>query len=157
MGGMNLLEVNLHEELKRWLIELGKGVMDEEGKTYYDAWSGDSKGLPLSEMNYEGYHPDVIWKHQDKVCAIEIARTEESRTIVGEITLAKIAGCDKVLIITPLPEVRWRNYFSSIGEKLGLRHGVDTIFIPFNLYNENKIDEIKELILTKLRETKWVG
>lgn len=48
-------------------------------------------------------------------------------------------------------------YVSMIGEKVGLKYGAEAVFIPYNLYEENKVDEIKQLLLARLKERNWVS
>jgi len=159
-----------HDEIKQWLIDLGKSVKDKKGNPYYsEVWSGDSKSLDIRiRKKHAEYNPDVIWKHRGEKCIFEIAFTEDWRAIAGEICLASmVEDCTKIFIITYVPgslvsgsediyESRWGNFISMVGEKVDLRYGADAIFIPFDLYDGNKIDEIKMLILTRLKDRNWV-
>ena len=156
---------SLHEQLKYWLISLGKSLKNKRGKPYYKAWSGDSKSLIIRfGKRHDSYYPDVAWKHRDEICAFEIAFTEGWREIAGEICLASmVEDCVKIFITTYLPEGdasfyerRWKEYVSMIGEKVGLKYGAEVLFIPYDIYKENKIDDIKKVILARLEDRKWV-
>lgn len=157
--------LSLHEELKNWLIDLGRNMKDKRGKSYYLTWSGDSKPLVIRlGKKHDAYQPDVVWKHRDEICAFEIAFTETWREIAGEICLASmVEDCVKIFIITYPPEgdasiyeYRWKNFVSMVGKKVGLKYGADVVFIPYDSYKENKIDKIKQLVLDKLKERNWV-
>ena len=157
--------MSLHEELKKWLIDLGKNVKYKRGKPYYSAWSGDSKPLDIRiGKKHDTYQPDVVWKHRNEICVFEIAFTEAWREIAGEICLASmVEDCVKIFIITYLPEGdasiyehRWKEFVSMVGEKVRLKYGAEVVFIPYNLYAENKIDDIKQLVLARLKERNWV-
>jgi hypothetical protein len=159
-----------HDELKQWLIDLGKGVMDKKDNQYYsEVWSGDSKSLDIRiRKKHTEYNPDVIWKYRGGKCIFEIAFTEDWRAIAGEICLASmVEDCTKVYILTYIPrglvsggdsnyENRWTNFVSMVGEKVGLKWGASALFIPFDVYDKNKINEAKTLILSKLKEDGWV-
>ena len=77
----------LHTKLKKFLIEVGT----KEG---YTSYSGDSECLDVRfKRKHIEYKPDVIWKRKTACHAFEIAFTEDWRAIVGEFTLAWLAGC----------------------------------------------------------------
>jgi len=153
--------VRLHEQLKNWLIDLGKSVKDKRGADYYSkVWTGDSESLTIQLGNWrDSYSPDVVWKRKDQKCVFEISFTEDWRAVAGEIFLASMVEyCVKVFVIDSLPEGkeptyenRWKKYVSMLGEKAGLRFGAELILFPEN----NKIDEIKRLIRERLTPN-WV-
>lgn len=159
-------EKSLHEQLKNWLINLGKSMKTKRGKPYYSkVWSGDSESVVIRfGQRHDVCQPDVVWKHRNEKCIFEIAFTEEWREIAGEIALASmVEDCVKVFIITYLPEGatsiyehRWKQFVRMVGEKVGLKYGAQLVFIPYNLYTENKIGEIKILMLATLKDRNWV-
>ena len=42
-----------------------------------------------------------------------------------------------------------------IGKKLGLKYGVDTIFFPYDAWEKERIEEIKDIILKRLKRREW--
>jgi hypothetical protein len=78
-----------HEELKQWLLDLGKNVKDAKGKPYYKVYSGDSQPLDIRvRKRHITYQPDVVWERNGKLYLIELAFNEDWRAIVGELTAA---------------------------------------------------------------------
>lgn len=157
--------MSLHEELKNWLIDLGRNVKDKRGKPYYSTWTGDSKQLVVRMgKKHDTYQPDVVWKHRDEICVFEIAFTETWREVAGEVCLASmVEDCVKIFVITYLPEGdasiyehRWKEFVSMVGEKVGLKYSAEALFIPYDFHEENKIDEVKQLVLARLKERNWV-
>jgi hypothetical protein len=129
------MKKSLHDELKQWLIELGKTVKDKRENPYYsETWTGDSKSVDLRVgRKHDTDRPDVIWKSKGDKCIFQIAFQESWREIAGEICLASmVEDCSKVFIITYVegdvhPEVesawrnRWANFVSMVGEYVGLK------------------------------------
>jgi hypothetical protein len=165
-----LKEKSLHDELKQWLIDLGKSVKDKRGNPYYsETWSGDSKSVDLRVgRKHDTDRPDVIWKYKGEKGIFQIAFQETWREIAGEICLASmVEDCSKIFIITyvprdvppeaePLYKNRWTNFVSMVGEKVGLKYGATLIFISYNQYEHKEIEAVKSLILARLKDDDWV-
>jgi len=87
-----LKEKRLHDDLKSFLVEVGK----REG---YTSFSGDSECLDIRlKKRHTEYKPDVIWKSKTSCQVFEFAFTEDWRAIVGEFTLAWLAGCSSLTV-----------------------------------------------------------
>jgi len=138
-----------HNELKQWLIDLGKSVKDKRGNPYYtDVWSGDSQSLDIRVgSKHAECNPDVIWKYRSGKCIFEIAFTEDWRAIAGEICLAgMVEDCTKIFIITYTPgdlvsgaediyRNRYEDFVSIVGGKVGFEYGASVLFISFDVYD----------------------
>lgn len=114
----------VHGALKEYLLELGTNVKNSKGKPYYRVYSGDSEPIDirLGKKHYE-YLPDVVWERKGRPYIIEIALSEDWRSIVGEITLASLAkGCAGILVITTCvwKEKELDDLMSIVGGKLGV-------------------------------------
>ena len=87
-----LRERRLHDELKVFLVEVGK----KEG---YTSFSGDSECLDIRlKKRHSEYKPDVIWKSKTSCQVFEFAFTEDWRAIAGEFTSAWLAGCSSFTV-----------------------------------------------------------
>lgn len=153
-------EKSLHDTLKYWLIKLGNSL------GYEKSYSGDSKPLIVQVgKRHDAYQPDVIWRYRGGICVFEIAFTEDWRAVVGEICLASmVENCTKIFIVCPSSqyleaseayEYRMGTYYSMIGEKVGLKYGAKAIFIPFDAWEKDRIEDIKGLILKQLERLEW--
>jgi hypothetical protein len=90
-------EQKLHSKLKSFFIEVGT----KEG---YISFSGDSECLDVRfKKQHIEYKPDVIWKSNTSCHVFEFAFTEDWRAIVGEFTLAWLAGCSSFTVFRLLP------------------------------------------------------
>ncbi len=117
-----------HERLKNFLIKLG----EKEG---YESYSGDSECLDIRMKRKRiEYKPDVIWKSKTSCYVFEIAFTEDWRAIVGEFTLAWLAGCSRFIVFRlteklieanpdfPKSEARFlSNLLSFLGKKFKMK------------------------------------
>lgn len=132
----NLKEIKLHDDLKNFLLEVGK----KEG---YKSFSGDSECLDIRlKKRHTEYKPDVVWKSKTSCHVFEFAFTEDWRAIVGEFTLAWLAGCSsfsvfrlvkiqesdsasvKVVTMPTKKETReplYRSLFGILGEKYSMK------------------------------------
>lgn len=43
-----------------------------------------------------------------------------------------------------------------IGKKAGLKYGAEAIFIPYNAWKEERIEDIKNLVRERLKRQEWV-
>jgi hypothetical protein len=81
-----------HEELKSFLIDLGK----KEG---FKSYSGDSECLDVRiKRKRIEYKPDVIWSTGKSSYVFELAFTEDWRAIIGEFALAWLKGCSRFFV-----------------------------------------------------------
>ena len=140
-----------HEVLKKYLLELGIKVTDARGEPYYEVYSGDSEPIDIRlRKRHLEYLPDVVWERRGKPFIIEIALTEEWRSIVGEITLAHLAKkCTGILIVTSgWSEDYLNNLVSLVGDKLGIT------WYYINLEEEDlkDIERAKRTLRTSLKE-----
>jgi len=154
-------KTSLHEELKSWLIEIGKS------SDYLKSYSGDSKWLNIQFGKWQDvYQPDVIWKYRGGICVFEIAFTEGWREVAGEICLASmVEDCTQIFIIsqssenpeaTEIYENRWKKYVSMIGKKVGLKYGAELTFILYTIWKEERVEEIKKVILNRLKKRECI-
>jgi hypothetical protein len=156
------LSERVHNALKEYLLELGEESKDSTGRPYYEVYSGDSQPIDirLGKRRIE-YKPDVVWEYKGKpYLVIEIALTEEWRTIVGEMTLAYFTkGCTGIIIITSGWDENYiKNLVSLIGDKL--KHAFKREFYMhcINL-NENQLKDLKEakgIIKKSLKQWDWI-
>jgi len=153
--------MDIHEELKNWLVDIG----NKSG--YLKSHSGDSKPLPIQYGKWHDSHQfDVVWKYRGGICTFEIAFNEVPRMWAEEICLASmIEDCTQIFIIAPSIkgvdasknyEYRWGNYVSMIGKKVGLKYGAELIFIPYEAWEMGKIEEMKKIILGRLKKLEWI-
>lgn len=92
---------SLHDSLKQWLVELGGQVKDARRNPRYEAYSGDSQPIDIRYgKKHVEYNPDVVWNHKGQLHIIELAFSENWRSIVGEIALASMIKHCKMFIIT---------------------------------------------------------
>lgn len=74
-------------------------LIDIGSKAGYASFSGDSECLDIRlKRKHIEYKPDVIWKSRNSCHVFEIAFTEDWRAIVGEYTLAWLAGCSTFIV-----------------------------------------------------------
>lgn len=128
----------IHTILKEYLLNLGKEFKDAKGRPYYTVYSGDSEPIDIRFRRRRiEYKPDVVWERRGKPFIIEIAFTEEWRSIVGEITLAHLAkNCSGIIIISAERDPEFLgNLVSLVGDKLK---------ITWNWINlEEELDDIE--------------
>ena len=98
---MIVLSASLHDSLKQWLVELGERAEDAKGNAKYEAYSGDSEPIDIRYgKKHIEYNPDVVWNNKGKLYIMEVAFSENWRSIVGEIALASMIKHSKLLLIT---------------------------------------------------------
>ena len=156
-----LSEISLHDKIKYWLIELGKEL------GYEKSYSGDSEPLIVRLGKwYDSYQPDVTWKYRGGICVFEIVfDIRRWKEVVGEICLASMAeDCTKIFVICPgleHPEAsknyeyRMGTYYSTVGKKVGLKYGAKAIFIPYEAWEKERVEEIKSFIHKRLEKLEW--
>lgn len=83
--------MSFHNDLRDILVEYGEKAQDKKNNTFFSrSYSGDSEPLDVrrGQKSIE-WNPDVVWIRTGKKFIIEIALSENWRSIVGEFALAK--------------------------------------------------------------------
>lgn len=113
----------LHGILKEYIMELGQKVKNSKGQPYYRVYSGDSEPIFIAYgKKYLKYPPDVVYERKGRYSIIEIAFSEDWRSVVGEITLASfVKGLDCLLILTKEWEDEDIRNISLVADKLGVK------------------------------------
>lgn len=142
----------VHSALKEYLLELGTNVKDSKRKPYYRVYSGDSEPIDIrfGKKHYE-YLPDVVWERKGRPLIIEIALSEDWRSVVGEITLASLTkGCVGILVITTYvwKEEDLKNLMSIIGGKLD----VMWYYVILNKKQSANVEEAKTTVRRFLKD-----
>ena len=140
-----------HVVLKEYLLELGKKVKDGRGQPYYEVYSGDSEPIDIRfRRRHIEYPPDVVWERRGKPFIIEIALSEDWRSIVGEIALAYLAKkCTGILIIT----TGWdEDYIDNLVPLVGKKLGVTWYYIILDEEDLEDIERAKKTLRTNLKE-----
>ena len=146
------LSENLHDSLKEWLVELGKQAKDKRGNPRYESYSGDSQPVDIrSGTKHVEYQPDVVWNRKGKLYIIELAFSENWRSIVGEIALASMIKHCKILIITQGFENEFiDNLIPLFGKKLEVH------WTYYNFEEFGDFDSMKKDIRKWLKELHWI-
>jgi hypothetical protein len=146
------LSENLHNSLKQWLVELGKQAKDSKGNVKYEAYSGDSQALDIRYgKKHVEYNPDVVWNRKGRLHIIELAFSENWRSIVGEIALASMVKNSKLLLVTTgFPNEFIDNLVPMFGKKLGVH------WTYYNFEEPNNLREMKKDILKWLKDLHWL-
>ena len=99
----------VHDDIKNWLIELGRA-------NGYDAWTPDeNNNVEFSKIRKFkiDYRPDVVWRSKltKGKAFFELAFQEDLRQVIGEVFLASLVdGYVKVFIIrSTKDENYWKN------------------------------------------------
>jgi hypothetical protein len=76
------------------LVEYGKNAVDSKGKKYFDrSYSGDSEPIDVRRKQRVIEWPiDIVWIRKGSPFLIEIALSENWRSLVGEFALAKVVN-----------------------------------------------------------------
>lgn len=146
---------SVHEILKRYLLDLGREVKDSRGKPYYEVYSGDSEPIDIRlRRRHIEYLPDVVWERRGKPLIIEIALTEEWRSIVGELTLAHLTkNCTGILIIT----ANWdSDYLSNLVSLVGDKLGITWYWMNLEQEDLDDIERAKKTIRSSLKKWEWI-
>jgi hypothetical protein len=146
------LSESLHDSLKQWLVELGKQTKDANGNPRYEAYSGDSQPIDVRYgKKHVEYNPDVVWNRRGRLYIIELAFSENWRSIVGEIALASvIKDCKLFLITQGFPNGFMENLVPMFGKKLGVH------WMYYNYEELSDLDSMKKDIWKWLKEKRWV-
>jgi hypothetical protein len=146
------LSETLHDSLKQWLVELGKQIKDAKGKPRYEAYSGDSQPIDIRYgKKHVEYNPDVVWSRRGRLYIIELAFSENWRSIVGEIALASmIKDCELFLITQGFPSTFIENLIPMFGKKLGVH------WMYYNYEEVSNLDSMKKDIRKWLKEKHWI-
>lgn len=144
-----------HNVLKKYLLDLGKSAKDSKGNPYYEVYSGDSEPVDIRlKKRHFDYPPDIIWKRRGRFIIIELAFTEDWRSIVGELTLAFLTkNCSRFILIT----ANWDS--DLLGNIVGLVG--DSLRQKWNWINldQSQLDDIekaKKFIRTTLKHWEWI-
>lgn len=142
----------LHDRLKQWLVELGKQIKDGRGNPQYESYSGDSQPIDIRVgMKHVEYQPDVVWNRKGKLYIMELAFSENWRSIVGEIALASMKKHCKVLLITQGFENEFiDNLVPLFGKKLGVH------WTYYNFEELSDYSSMKRDIRKFLKELHWI-
>lgn len=137
-----------HEELKHWLLDLGR-------KKGYDSCSGDSEPIDIRiKRKHIEYNPDVIWTWKGGLYITEIAFSEDWRAIVGEFLLVSmIKNCKGFLMITIGDPDFTSDVFHLVDKKLDLP---DWISYTFEESALNNVQKMKKDLRSWLRENEWI-
>jgi len=145
------LSENLHDSLKQWLVELGKQVKDAKGNPRYEAYSGDSEPIDIRYgKKHVEYNPDVVWNRKGRLYIIELAFSENWRSIVGEIALASMIKNCRLFLITSFQNEFIDNLVPMLGKKLGVH------WTYYNLEELGDLDSIKKEVRKWLKELHWI-
>jgi hypothetical protein len=147
-----LLSESLHDSLKQWLVELGKQIKDARGNPRYEAYSGDSQPVDIRYgKKHVEYNPDVVWRHRGRLYIIELAFSENWRSIVGEIALASmIKDCRLFLITQGFPTEFMGNLVPLFGKKLGVN------WMYYNYEEESDLESMKKDFRRWLKDSHWI-
>ena len=153
---------SVHNEIRDWLVELGKN-------NGYDAWTTDKKdNVEISKIRNVmiHYRPDVVWKHRrtrEKVF-FELIFQEDFRQVVGEMFLAsQVENFSKMYFIRPTSDPEfWKNIERFLRFAFKRNEGiVKTHHRPSFIVFDRKLlttskDEIKKRIVERLKEDYWM-
>jgi len=148
-------ESSPHDELKQWLLDLGKKVKDARGKPYYEAYSGDSQLVHIGlGKRHVSYQPDVVWDRNGKLYIIELAFNEDWRSIVGELALAAaLRNLGGIFIITyGYSDDFISNLVSMFGDKLNIVWA----YLNFSDEEYSDVENMKKQIKQNLESWKWI-
>lgn len=146
------LSESLHNSLKQWLVELGKQAKDARGNPKYEAYSGDSKPIDVRYgKKHVEYNPDVVFNRRGRLYIIELAFSENWRSIVGEIALASmIKDCKFFLITQGFPKEFIDNLIPMFGKKLGVH------WMYYNYEETSDLGSMKKDTRRWLKESHWI-
>jgi hypothetical protein len=144
-----------HDELKRWLLELGKKVTDAKGKPYYEVYSGDSQLVHIGlGKKHVPYQPDVVWDRNGKLWLIEIAFNEDWRSIVGELALTSaVKNPSGIFIIT----YGWdEDFIPNLLPLFGDKFNIEWAYESFSDEEYSDLETMKKLIKKDLEKWEWI-
>ena len=145
----------LHNRLKHWLIELGK----EAG---YESFSGDSEPIDIRvKRSRIEYKPDVVWNRRGKFYFLELAFTEDWRSVIGEFILASLKRNSRgffVIRISFDDETRESDYdlFHNLFKILSRKEKMRWAFYLFTKHEITDFDYVKRKLKEALKEYKWL-
>jgi len=142
-------KTTVHNELKHWLLYLGT----QSG--YDQSYSGDSEPIDIrvGEKHIE-YHPDVIWNWKGGLHIIELAFSEDWRSITGELVLASmVKNCTEFYLITIGDPKFTGDLYKIIGSKIAFKKWISYTFEDSDLKD---IDKMKREIKSHLKQRNWV-
>ena len=148
--------MSFHNQLRDILVDKGKNAFDAKGNPYFKrSYSGDSEPIDIRRgFSSTEWNPDVIWVRKSKKFIIEIALSENWRSIVGEFTLAKLLDAWGILFITDFDE----DYFSDLLKIL--ENGLNYNKYSFYLLDEEELEDVNATsnqIIKWLRKWKFTG
>ena len=97
------MSVRIHDDLKNWLVERIAKTVDGRGNPYYTrVYSGDQEPVDVrSGKSHFYFQPDVVLERHGKKWFIEIALSEDWRSIIGEFVIANlVSGFRNILFVT---------------------------------------------------------
>lgn len=146
----------LHEELKNFLVELGK-------KKGYRSFSGDSECLDIRiKKKRIEYKPDVIWKTNNSYYIFEFAFTEDWRAVIGEFILAWLKeDCSKFFVFRFVKSQEELDSEYYLLNNLFVILGKTFKKIGWNFYiltkeDEKNFEKTKKKIRKELRECNYI-
>lgn len=147
-----VLSESLHDSLKQWLVDLGNQIKDSRGNPKYEAYSGDSQPIDIRYgKKHIEYSPDVVWNRKGQQYFIELAFSENWRSVVGEIALASMVKNCKLLLITQgFTNEYVDNLVPMFGKKL------DVNWMYYNFEELGDLDSMKKDIRKWLKESHWL-
>jgi hypothetical protein len=146
------LSESLHNSLKQWLVELGKQAKDSRGNPKYEAYSGDSQAVDIRYgKKHVEYNPDVVWNRKGKLHIIDLAFSDNWRSIVGEIALVSMIKNSKLFVITQgFPNEFIDNLVPMFGKKL------DVHWMYYNYEELDDLETMKKDIRKWLKDAHWL-
>jgi hypothetical protein len=151
--------VGFHDQLKAWLVTLGK----ENG---YESWTPDEQN------NYEfskirnakvDYIPDVIWKKRGEKVIFELAFTESTYAVIGKMFLAaQVENFSKIYFIRRTEHTsKWEEVSSFLRYAFKKDEGLLKTYKAhrpgFILLDADLLGaEIKERIQKQLKDDNWI-
>ncbi len=145
-----------HDEIKKFVLDLGREVKDAKGRPHYKVYSGDEQPVDIRlKKRHTTYRPDVVWEYDGNRVIFVVAVQEEKRTIIGEVALSAIVGNrTKIVILTQGWSDREFNdlqlTLSIYTEYFKMKYDID----PINLKGSQ--EDMKSQIKKKLEKLGWV-
>ena len=136
----------VHEDLKQWLLELGKS-------NGYETYSGDSEPIDIRiKRKRVEYIPDVIWNWKGGLYIIELAFSEDWRAIVGEFLLVSmIKNCKEFFMVTVGDPEFTGDLFKIVEKKLGFHRWISYTF------EEIDLETMRRELRSYLKEKEWIS
>jgi len=146
--------MSFHNDLRDLLVEYGEKALDKKKRPYFSrSYSGDSEPLDVrrGQKSIE-WNPDVIWIRTGKKFIIEIALSENWRSVVGEFALAKAINAWGICFITDFEY----DYFSDLMKILEKSLEYKKWHFMLIEYQKNP-EKIAKEVLDWLKERKFSG